>query len=146
MLDRALPVPVSILGNHRPPVSFPTMNTLTKTLIDEIQSAPEAIQREALVHYERVVYTAFRDVADALAAYEKTSEQRGEQQRLVQALRESSRLSDARYRGGLDSYLPVLDAQRSLFEGELELTRLHQRELSAIVRLYRALGGGWPES
>ena len=105
----------------------------------------EAVQREALLHYERVVYTAFRDVADSLAAYEKTSEQRAEQQRLVQALRESSRLSDARYRGGLDSYLPVLDAQRSLFEGELELTRLHQRELSAIVQLYRALGGGWSE-
>lgn len=103
----------------------------------------EAIQREALLHYERVVYTAFRDVADSLAAYEKTSQQRAEQQRLVDTLRASSRLSTARYRGGLDSYLPVLDAQRNLFVGELELARLHQRELSSIVRLYRALGGGW---
>jgi multidrug efflux system outer membrane protein len=106
----------------------------------------EAIHREALVNYQRVVYTAFRDVADALAAYEKTSAQRAEQQRLVDALRESSRLSNARYRGGIDSYLPVLDSQRNLFEGELELARLHQRELSSIVQLYRALGGGWSES
>lgn len=105
----------------------------------------EAIQREALVNYERVVYTAFRDVADALAAHETTSAQRAEQQRLVAALRESSRLSAARYRGGLDSYLPVLDAQRNLFAGELELARLQQRELSAIVHVYRALGGGWSE-
>ena len=105
----------------------------------------EAIQREAVVNYERVVYTAFRDVADSLAAYAKTSEQRAEQQRLVDALRDSTRLSNARYRGGLDSYLPVLDAQRNLFASELELARLHQRELSAIVQLYRALGGGWSE-
>ena len=106
----------------------------------------EAIQREALVNYERVIYTAFRDVADSLAAHAKTSQQRAEQQRLVDTLRESSRLSTVRYRGGLDSYLPVLDAQRNLFEGELELARLHQRELSSIVQLYRALGGGWSES
>jgi multidrug efflux system outer membrane protein len=63
----------------------------------------------------------------------------------VDALRESSRLSNARYRGGLDSYLPVLDARRNLFVGELELARLHQRELSSIVGLYRALGGGWTD-
>jgi multidrug efflux system outer membrane protein len=106
----------------------------------------EALQREALVNYERVVYAAFRDVADSLASYARTSEQRAEQQRLVDALRSSTRLSTARYRGGLDSYLPVLDAQRNLFEGELELARLHQRELSSIVQLYRALGGGWSES
>jgi multidrug efflux system outer membrane protein len=103
----------------------------------------EAIYREALVTYQRVVYTAFRDVADALAGYAKTTEQRAQQQRLVQALRESAQLSNARHRGGLDSYLPVLDAERSLFNGELELARLHQRELSSIVQLYRALGGGW---
>jgi len=72
-----------------------------------------------------------------------TSEQRGEQERLVEALRASARLSTERYQGGLDSYLPVLDAQRNLFEGELQLARLHQRQLSSIVQLYRALGGGW---
>lgn len=103
----------------------------------------EALQREAVVNYQRVIYTAFRDVADALAEYGKTTEQRAEQQRLVEALRESARLSIERYRGGLDSYLPVLDAQRNLFEGELDLARLRQRELAAIVQLYRALGGGW---
>jgi NodT family efflux transporter outer membrane factor (OMF) lipoprotein len=103
----------------------------------------EAIQREALVNYERVIHGAFRDVADALASHTKTSEQRVQQERLVEALRESSRLSTQRYLGGLDSYLPVLDAQRNLFQGELDLARLRQRELASVVQLYRALGGGW---
>ena len=59
------------------------------------------------------------------------------------ALSEAQRLATDRYRGGLDSYLPVLDAQRALFQGELTLARLRQRELATVVQLYRALGGGW---
>jgi multidrug efflux system outer membrane protein len=103
----------------------------------------EAVQREAVVNYQRVIYTAFRDVADSLAGYTKTSQQRAEQEHLVEALRASTQLSTERYQGGLDSYLPVLDAQRNLFAGELELAELRQRELASIVQLYRALGGGW---
>jgi outer membrane protein TolC len=103
----------------------------------------EAVQREALVQYERSIFTALREVADALAARTKTREQREQQERLVQALTESTRLATDRYQGGLDSYLPVLDAQRNRFEGELELARLRRNELAATVQLYRALGGGW---
>jgi multidrug efflux system outer membrane protein len=103
----------------------------------------EAAQREAVVNYQRAIYTALRDVADSLADHGKTSEQRAQQERLVEALQESTRLATERYRGGLDSYLPVLDAQRNLFEGELELAQLRQQELASIVQLYRALGGGW---
>jgi NodT family efflux transporter outer membrane factor (OMF) lipoprotein len=105
----------------------------------------EAVQREMVVNYLRAIYSAFRDVADALAAHAKTNEQRMHQERLVEALRESTRLSTQRYEGGLDSYLPVLDAQRNLFQGELELARLRQQELASIVQLYRALGGGWSQ-
>jgi NodT family efflux transporter outer membrane factor (OMF) lipoprotein len=103
----------------------------------------EAIHGEALVAYQRAIYTAFRDVSDGLAAYTKTTEQRTQQEQLVQALNESTRLATQRYQGGLDSYLPVLDAQRNLFQGELELARLRQQELASLVQLYRALGGGW---
>jgi multidrug efflux system outer membrane protein len=106
----------------------------------------EAIHREALVNYQRAIYTAFKDVSDGLAAYSKTSEQRAQQEQLVQALTESARLARQRYEGGLDSYLPVLDAQRSLFQGELELARLRQQALASVVQLYRALGGGWSAS
>jgi outer membrane protein, multidrug efflux system len=103
----------------------------------------EAVQREMVVNYQRAIYSGFRDVSDSLAAHAKTNEQRTQQERLVEALRESARLSTQRYEGGLDSYLPVLDAQRNLFQGELELARLRQQELASIVQLYRALGGGW---
>jgi NodT family efflux transporter outer membrane factor (OMF) lipoprotein len=103
----------------------------------------ESVKRELVVNYQRAIYTALREVADALAGYRKTSEQRAEQEQLVEALRASVRLSDQRYRGGIDSYLQVLDAQRNLFQGELDLARLRRLELSSLVQLYRALGGGW---
>lgn len=103
----------------------------------------EAVQREAVVQYQRAIFAALRDVSDALVAHTKVREERTEQERLIQALAESRRLATERYQGGLDSYLPVLDAQRELFEGELTLAILRQRELAAIVQLYRALGGGW---
>jgi NodT family efflux transporter outer membrane factor (OMF) lipoprotein len=106
----------------------------------------EAIHGEAIVNYQRAIYTAFRDVSDSLAAYTKTTEQRAQQERLVAALTESTRLATQRYEGGLDSYLPVLDAQRNLFQGELELARLRQQVLASVVQLYRALGGGWSQS
>jgi multidrug efflux system outer membrane protein len=61
----------------------------------------------------------------------------------VAALSETQRLSTIRYRGGLDSFLQVLDAERNLFTGQLFLAQLRREELLAIVQLYRALGGGW---
>jgi multidrug efflux system outer membrane protein len=103
----------------------------------------ESVQRELVVRYQRAIHVALRDVADALAGFRKTADQRTEQQHLVEALAASAKLSRQRYEGGVDNYLQVLDAQRNLFQGELELARLRQRELASIVQLYRALGGGW---
>jgi len=103
----------------------------------------EALQREALLNYQKAIQTSFREVSDALVGYRKTAEQRAQQELLVEALRETDRLSTLRYRGGLESFLQVLDAERNLFQGELSLARLRQQELNAIVQLYRALGGGW---
>lgn len=103
----------------------------------------EAVQRELVVSYQRAIYSALREVADALTGYRKTADQRAEQERLVEALGGAVRLSTQRYEGGIDNYLQVLDAQRNLFEGELELARLRQQELAWVVQLYRALGGGW---
>lgn len=103
----------------------------------------ESVQRELVIDYERHIYGALREVSDALAEYRKTVEQRGAQEQLVASQREASRLATTRYQGGLDSFLPVLDAQRSLFANELLLVGLKQQELSAVVDLYRALGGGW---
>jgi len=105
----------------------------------------ESVERELVINYERAIYRALRDVSDALAGYHKTGEQRAQQEQLVAALRDATRLSTDRYQGGLDSYLQVLDAQRSLFRSELDLAALQRQELVAIVELYRALGGGWNE-
>ncbi len=103
----------------------------------------EAQQREMLITYQKAIYSALREVADALATYTRTREQRGEEEKLVGALSESVRLSNLRYRGGLDSYLQVLDAERNLFSGQLTLAQLRLLELESVVQLYRALGGGW---
>lgn len=103
----------------------------------------EAQKREALITYEKTVMNSFREVSDSLAVFTKTREQREEQEKLVEALQESNRLSNLRYKGGLDSYLQVLDAQRNLFEGELTLAKLRLQELNSVVQLYRTLGGGW---
>ena len=102
-----------------------------------------ALEREALVNYEKTIQNAFREVSDALIGYRKTTEQRAQQELLAGALRETDRLSRLRYQGGLDSYLQVLDAERNLFQGELLLAQLRRQELLAVVQLYRALGGGW---
>ncbi len=103
----------------------------------------EALERESLIGYQRAVQSSFREVSDALIGYHKTGEQRAQQELLVTALSETERLSTLRYRGGLDSFLQVLDAERNLFQGQLLLAQLRREELLAIVQLYRALGGGW---
>lgn len=103
----------------------------------------EAQQQAALLNYQRTIKSGFREVSDALIDFKKTSEQRTQQELLVKALIESTRLSTLRYRGGLDSYLQVLDAQRNLFSGQLLLAQLRRQQLVAVVQVYRALGGGW---
>lgn len=103
----------------------------------------EAQQREALITYEKTIYGALREVSDAFIVHERTREQRIEEEKLVTALTESVQLSTLRYRGGIDSYLQVLDAERNLFGGQLTLAQLRLQELQSVVQLYRALGGGW---
>jgi multidrug efflux system outer membrane protein len=103
----------------------------------------EAQQREMLITYQKSIYTALREVADALVSFDRLREQRNQEEQLVRTLEETVRLSDLRYRGGLDSYLQVLDAQRNLFSGQLVLAQLRLQERVSVVQLYRALGGGW---
>jgi multidrug efflux system outer membrane protein len=103
----------------------------------------EAQKREMLIAYQKTIYTAFREVSDALIRYDRTREQRSQQDLLVHALTEASRLSTLRYQGGADSYLQVFTAERDLFQGQLAQAQLRLQELLAFVDLYRALGGGW---
>lgn len=103
----------------------------------------EAQQREMVIAYQKAIYTAFREVSDALVGYRRTREQRQQEDQLVRALTETTRLSNLRYQGGMDSYLQVLDSERSLFQGRLALARLRLGELQSFVQVYKALGGGW---
>jgi NodT family efflux transporter outer membrane factor (OMF) lipoprotein len=103
----------------------------------------EAQQRELLIAYQRAIYTALREVSDALVGFDRLREERQQQEQLVRTLEDTVRLSELRYRGGLDSYLQVLDAQRNLFSVQLSLAQLRLQERVAVVDLYRALGGGW---
>ena len=96
-----------------------------------------------LVRYQKTIYTALTEVADALISFDRLREQRVQEENLVRTLEETVRLSDLRYRGGLDSYLQVLDSQRNLFIGQLALAQLRLQERVSVVQLYRALGGGW---
>lgn len=106
-------------------------------------AASRAQWQQALISYERSVQNAFAETANALIIRAKSQETRQHQQALTAALREAARLSNIRYRGGVTSYLEVLDSERQLFDAELLALRAHRDELTALVQLYLALGGGW---
>jgi outer membrane protein, multidrug efflux system len=101
------------------------------------------VQREiALTQYEKAIQNAFKEVADALAVQGTMEEQLSAQQSLVNAAAESYRLSNARYTKGIDSYLGVIDAQRSLYAAEQGLVSLRLARIANQVKLYAVLGGG----
>ncbi|NMG77528.1 AdeC/AdeK/OprM family multidrug efflux complex outer membrane factor [Aromatoleum diolicum] len=102
------------------------------------------VQREITVaQYEKAIQGAFREVADALAERATLAEQLDARRKLVEASEGSFRLSDARYKAGVDSYLGLLDAQRALYGAELELIGVRLSDAANRVALYKALGGGW---
>ena len=108
-------------------------------------SALEAtkVQREiALTQYQKAIQTAFREVADALAVRGTVDQQLAAQQSLVEANSKTYRISQARYAKGIDSYLSVLDAQRSLYGAQQGLVGLRLAKIANQVRLYAVLGGG----
>jgi outer membrane protein, multidrug efflux system len=105
--------------------------------------AAEVGREIALAEYERAIQGAFREVADALAARGTLGQQLEAQQSLVDAAADSQRLSDIRFREGAESYLTVLDAQRSSYAAEQDLISLRLLRLSNQVTLYKVLGGGW---
>jgi multidrug efflux system outer membrane protein len=103
----------------------------------------KAERERALIQYERTIQTAFKEVSDALIAHQRVRESREKQEALVVALDDRLRLAYLRYRGGVDTQLNALDADRDLFQAELNLAQIRLDELLSIVQLYKALGGGW---
>ncbi len=103
----------------------------------------EAGREHALVQYEKTIQTAFSEVSNALIAHQRVRESREKQQALVGVLEDRLRLAYVRYRGGVDTQLNALDADRDLFQAELVLAQIRLDELLTVVQLYKALGGGW---
>jgi multidrug efflux system outer membrane protein len=104
------------------------------------------VQREmAVAQYEKAIQSAFREVADALAARGTLDQQLAAQQSLVDALTVTLRLATERFDKGVDSYLVVLDAQRSLYAAQQGLVSLRLARTASQVRLYAVLGGGGDE-
>jgi multidrug efflux system outer membrane protein len=99
----------------------------------------------AVAQYEKAIQTAFREVADALVARGTLDAQLAAQQALVTASEKAYRLADMRYRGGVDSYLSALDAQRTLYSAQQQLQAVRLARLQNLVTLYKALGGGLRE-
>ncbi len=101
----------------------------------------EAQRDAALAGYEKSIQTAFREVSDALARRGTITEQMRANEALATASADNYRLSDARYRGGIDTFLQSLDAQRSLYSARRQLISTQLTAATNLVTLYRVLGG-----
>jgi multidrug efflux system outer membrane protein len=105
----------------------------------------EAQQQEAILTYQRLIQQAFREVSDSLIAYRKNREFREQETLLTNAAADASRLSQARYRGGVTSYLEVLDSDSRYFDAAIGLSQAQLNERLSLVQIYNALGGGWQQ-
>jgi multidrug efflux system outer membrane protein len=98
-----------------------------------------------VVRYEKVIQTAFREVSDALVAGETYEEQMLAQKANLKANEEYYNHARNRYQQGVDSFLTLLDAQRSLYSSRQNFLTLRLAQLENQVNLYKVLGGGWKE-
>ena len=105
--------------------------------------AAQAVQQEALFGYEQAIRNSFREFEDALIDQDRTRVQVDAQMKQVEALAVYARLANLRYENGYTSYIEVLDAERSLFNGQLTYTQTQTALLRSLVNLYKASGGGW---
>jgi len=103
----------------------------------------QATKEEMVITYQKTIAGAFRDVSNALIALNKQRAYREQQELLVAAAQDSTRLARMRYQGGSTSYLEVLTTDSNLYSAQLNLVTAQQNEALSLVQLYSALGGGW---
>lgn len=135
----ALFKPGSLAWKFAPQISLPIFDGGSNLANQKVAEADRDI---AVAQYEKAIQTAFREVADALAQRGTIEEQIDAQQSLAGATAESYRLSQARYEKGVDSFLVVLDSQRTLYIAQQNLIAARLARLSNLVTLYKVLGGG----
>ncbi len=103
----------------------------------------EAVQRQALLQYQKAIQVAFQEVEDALVALQKSHVQLDAQGRQVKTLATYARLARIRYENGYTSYIEVLDAERQLFDTQVAYTQTQNTMFASLVNLYKTMGGGW---
>ena len=123
-----------------PSISVPIFNAGRLRANRDYAEVAKNIQ---VAQYEKAIQTGFREVADGLAARATYSDQVQAQRNLLAASEEYYQLAERRYRGGVDSYLNLLVAQRQLFAARQGLVGDRLAQLISEVDLYKALGGGW---
>ena len=126
------------------------IGTLTQPLFEggklrgQLQLSQETKQ-EMVLNYQKTIAGAFRDVSNALIALNKERAYREQQEKLVEAAQDATRLARIRYQGGSTAYLEVLTTDSNLYTAQLNLVSAQQGEALTLVQLYSALGGGWQE-
>jgi outer membrane protein, multidrug efflux system len=101
------------------------------------------IAEESKLNYQKTIVTAVAEVESSLVTVDTYNEEWNAASRQTESARTYLKLSQSRYDNGYTSYLEVLDAERSLFDSELNLSLLSEKKLSSVMQLYKALGGGW---
>jgi len=103
----------------------------------------EEKQQELIVTYQKTIAAAFRDVSNALIAYQKSREDRIAQEKETAAAKGAVQLARIRYQNARSSYLEVLTNDTNLFAAQLNLATVQEQEALSLVQLYGSLGGGW---
>ena len=112
--------------------------------IDAVVAAANARKAQATAQYALAVQGAFKDVHDALNVIASSEALVTTADKRIAALRDVLRLANLRYTNGYSSYLEVLNAQRDLSQAESGVIDAKRAQLSGVVALYKAVGGGWP--
>jgi len=124
------------------------IGTLTQPLFEggklrgQLQFSEET-KKEMVLNYQKTINGALHDVSNALIALNKQRAYRIQQEQLVAAAKDATRLARLRYQGGSTSYLEVLTTDSNLYAAQLNLVSAQQGEALTLVQLYSALGGGW---
>ena len=134
--------PGSAAWSFAPQISIPIFEGGTNLANLDLAQIQKRID---IANYEKAIQTAFREVADGLAARGTYDEQIKALERFVKSQARGLELSDMRYRNGVDNYLSVLTAQTNLYTAQQLLITARLNRVTNLVDLYRELGGGWIE-
>lgn len=122
-----------------PTVSLPIFDAGRRRINYELA---EITEQQALNNYEKSIQTAFKEVNDVFATRSTLKDQLAAYDRMLTANQKNRQIADARFKAGLDNYLNVLDAQRSIYSTQQSILNTRQAQLVSQIQLYQVLGGG----